>query len=548
MQHSLTRALCLAAVFLTTGLVEADDRQPTINACVQCHAARQTGFNAAHAFAAEHCSTCHGGDATSGRKQAAHSDLIAFPGELATSGRACGGCHADRVAGVVNNLMHTGRGMVHITRQLFDAASGDIGQKSLQSLGHGVADSMLRKLCASCHIGQPRTKHALDVSRDRGGGCLACHINEHPEQAHPALTTRVEDGRCFGCHSRSGRISLNYTGLAETDPAAESSGAPSLRLADGRPVQRLPADAHYLAGMSCIDCHTSVGLMGDAGDARHQREAVDIGCSDCHDNSSSRIALSDWPAELSSMKKHVPFAASPETRFLATDSKGTPLWNVELRDGAAVLHTKNTGRRLQIPRADPAHVGHDQQHQRLTCAACHSQWAPQCFGCHMEFDSDLEQWDHVERAVTPGRWQEKRWGVQNGLPPLGINASGRVDVFVPGMIMTVAHPSEEGDTFVRMFAPLSPHTTGPARSCESCHRSTVALGLGEGRLQDINGELRFEPEKELLQDGLAADAWTNLDNSLGGRTPFPEQRALSAAEMRAIMNANIPPRVAIPSR
>jgi hypothetical protein len=30
----------------------------------------------------------------------------------------------------------------------------------------------------------------------------------------------------------------------------------------------MSADSHYLAGMSCIDCHTSVGLMGSAGEAQ----------------------------------------------------------------------------------------------------------------------------------------------------------------------------------------------------------------------------------------------------------------------------------------
>ena len=122
-----------------------------------------------------------------------------------------------------------------------------------------------------------------------------------------------------------------------------------------------------------------------------------------------------------------------------------------------------------------------------------------------------------------------------------VNAAGKVDVFVPGMIMTVAHPDLEDDHFVRVFAPLSPHTTGKARSCESCHRSTTALGLGEGELLQTDGEAHFVPAGVPLQDGLAADAWTNLDNSLGGRAPFPDQRPLSPAAMLRVINANIAP-------
>ena len=119
------------------------------------------------------------------------------------------------------------------------------------------------------------------------------------------------------------------------------------------------------------------------------------------------------------------------------------------------------------------------------------------------------------------------------------SASGKVDVFVPGMIMTVDHPDLDEEKFVRLFGPLSPHTVGPARSCASCHRSTTALGLGEGRLYMDKGKLRFEPAGKLLRDGLAADAWTNLDNSLGGRTPFGDQRPLQPAEMRKIIEAKI---------
>ena len=492
--------------------------------CVACHAAERSGFNPAHAFAADDCSACHAGNPEASIEAAAHDGLIAFPGDLANAGRACGNCHAGRVAGVAGNLMQTGRGIVKKTRAVLGESSDAGHPANFQSLGHGVADSMLRKQCASCHLGQPKRRHALDATRDRGGGCLACHINEYPEDAHPPLTTRVDDGRCFGCHSRSGRIALSYTGLAEIPPPAGDGVRPALRLADGRAVESRPADVHYRAGMSCIDCHTSIGLMGDAGDAKHQREAVDIACTDCHGNGAPRVALQDWPPGLASMKKHVPFDASAATRFLATGKNGTPLWHVELRSDGAWLHTKNTGRVLRVPDPAPENHGQDTAHERLTCAACHSQWAPQCYGCHMEYDPAGEQWDHLARATTPGRWSDRFRHADNGLPALGVSAENRIEPFVPGMIMTVAHPARDGEKFVRQFAPLSPHTTGASRSCESCHRSNKTLGHGDG---------------EVLQDGLPADAWTNDDNSLGGRAPLPGQRPFTPAEKRAIREADI---------
>jgi hypothetical protein len=454
-------------VFLLAGLLaacsqSAEPASPVApNLCVSCHEKQRSGFNPAHEFAAEACTTCHAGDASATAEADAHSGLIAFPGDLENAERVCGNCHADRVAAVGGSLMHTARGMVHTTRLVIDGDPGAPETQNLQSLGSSVADSMLRKQCASCHLGQHKTSHALDVTTDRGGGCLACHLNEHPVDAHPALTADVSDGRCFGCHSRSGRISLSYTGIAEVESSA-------LQLADGRNIERLPADVHYVAGMRCTTCHTADDVMDHAGDAIHQRAVVDVDCRDCHEP-----------------------------------------------------HTEDT------------------DHERLTCAACHSQWAPQCFGCHMEYDEAGEQWDHVEQQTTPGRWTDRMWNVRNTLPALGVNTENRVDIFVPGMIMTVAHPAWGEEKFVRMFAPLSPHTSGASRSCESCHRSSEALGLGRGEITMMQGEIRFEPEAEILADGLPADAWTNIGNTLGGRAPFPGQRPLNEKEMRRVLDAEL---------
>jgi hypothetical protein len=506
LRSPLLLCLLLLAGFLWPPGAIAQSEAAATNTCLICHAAEQRGFSQGHEFAANGCVVCHAGDAAATLEDAAHAGLIAFPGELANAQRVCGNCHADRVSSVTGGLMHLGRRMVQVTRQVLDETPGADHAINLQSLGHSAADSMLRKQCASCHIGRTKTEHRHDVMWDRGGGCLACHINDYPEDAHPALTASVSDARCFGCHSRSGRISLSYTGLAEADSAA-------LKLPDGRPVERVPADVHYQAGMSCIDCHTGDGLMGAAGDALHQRQAVDISCADCHDEP----------------------GPNPMTQ-----KNGTPLSHIELRDDGSWLRTKATDRALKIPAADAAFHEQDKAHDRLTCSACHSQWAPQCFGCHMEYDADGEQWDHVDRKLTPGRWSDKSWDMRATLAALGVNADDQIELFVPGMIMTVAHPDFEEEKFVRMFAPLSPHTTGKSRSCESCHRSSEALGLGQGELTNEGGEMHFEPANALSNDGLPTDAWTNIGNSLGGRAPFPGQRPLNKAEMKAIVDAAIP--------
>ncbi|MGI9232451.1 MAG: hypothetical protein ACR2RD_02370 [Woeseiaceae bacterium] len=515
----------------------ADDSTVSDNTCVQCHATKQTGFSAPHSFGVNGCIRCHEGDDRGDTLERAHVELIAFPGNLENADRACGRCHANRVDSVTRNLMHTGHGIVDVTRRLINGHAGADDTVNLQSLEHSPADSMLRKLCAGCHLGQDKTEHKLDPTRDRGGGCLACHINDHPADSHAALTTKVSDARCFGCHSRSGRISLSYAGLAEVMPPSPEAMSGKLRLADSRHVERMPADVHYLAGMSCIDCHTAVGLMGAAGEAEHQRAAVDIACIDCHDNDNPRIQRSNWPDEFMGLVRYIPFPADDDTEFLRTSKEGSPLWHIQIRDDGAWLHTKNTNRTLRIPALENASHGNDDSHDRLTCSACHSQWVPQCFGCHMQYDADGSQWDHVDKALTPGRWNEQRSDVRNAPGTLGVNEDGQIEAFVPGMIMTVEHSDWETEKFIRVFAPLSPHTTGAARSCDSCHRSTVAVGLGEGEFVERSGKQNFVPAHEALQDGLPKDAWTNLDGSIRGDTPLPRQRPLDASEIEAVLSA-----------
>jgi hypothetical protein len=428
--------------------------------CVGCHPGRDRGHEPGHVFAQRACTACHAGDATASAQEAAHRGLVAYPGTLDNAARTCGTCHPAQLAGVLTGPMATLRNMVPGTRRAFgedaegkpgatagqgpDAvvapdpglattpvagpgtADGDRGPAlaPLSGLGHSPADSLLRKLCVSCHLGQPKTRHALDPVRDRGGGCLACHLNAYPPGAHAEVSARVRDERCFGCHSRSSRIALAYAGLAEVDEGALARPDRSTlgRLPDGRLVEQLPADVHHRAGLRCVDCHRGAEVM-NLGAARATCEA-------CHGPSAATGSGSASEAKP------------------GRDPAGTPK--------AAPLYR---------PESHPL----AREHARLTCAACHSQWAPQCFGCHIRFDAAGEQWDHHERRGTPGRWVERRWNVRNGLPTLALDTDERIRPVVPGMVRTAEHPAWEGPQVRSHFRAIAPHTIGRARACETCH-------------------------------------------------------------------------------
>jgi len=511
----------------------------TAERCLFCHPIQERGFAPDHDFSIRPCTPCHRGDGEAKNETDAHQGLIAFPGNMDNAAEACGGCHPQQVRSVQSGFMVGAKGVVAITRLVFGERPQD--SNDFSSLGHSPADSLMRKLCASCHLGHNKTAHHLDSPR-RGGGCLACHINAYLKTAHPRLTLQIDDRRCSGCHSRSARVSLNYPGLAEVDAVAwqRSGSSDLLRLDDGRLVQRKESDLHHRGGMGCIDCHTGAGLMGSAEGLSYAREAVDIQCADCHRNARARVRLKDWPQEYDGYKKRLSFPADPEQPFLTTERKGTPLWNVEVDGERLWLHRKLSGGRIEIPQYSSSHLLAG-EHARLNCDACHSRWAPQCYGCHIEYVPDRRQWDHQLQRPTRGRWQEHRWGVESGPPALGVTAEGRIQPFVPGMILSIEHPQWEQPRFHRLFAALSPHTTGKSRDCVSCHGSSRALGLGEGRLLQCADGWRFIPKRPALRDGLPADAWTTLSGESAGASIRGGDRSLLNQEVLRVLEARLIP-------
>lgn len=499
----------------------------------------QQGFSAAHAVLAGDCSRCHAGRDDATEKGAAHTGMLAFPGNLDNAARACGQCHADKVDSVSHSLMHTGGGMIRTTRQVFAETTDRPGHNDLQHLTQSPADSLLRKLCASCHLGQPKTAHRVDATRDRGGGCLACHIDHYPGQGHPALSARVSDARCFGCHSRSGRISLSYAGLAEVDDTGGSATAATGRLNDGRRVESRSDDRHHAAGMSCIDCHTARDLMGTGATATTPaagQTTVDIACVDCHDITRT-IRLDQWPDDYRQLQQRIPFPITGDSRFAVTAS-GTPLWHIELRSDDTLLHRKDGQGILRIPPYLASSHPLATQHSRLSCSACHAGWAPQCYGCHLQYDPAGQQYDHASGKKTRGVWSELRSRVRNDLPPLGVTPGNQIVPVVPGMIMTVEHPDWPAPHFVRRFAALEPHTTASARPCESCHRSSTALGLGQGTLRHNSQGVTFKPDLERLEDGLAADAWTGTGKTAPNDTAAV--RPFTGSEIERILATPLP--------
>ncbi len=551
--------------------------------CLVCHAGID-GLDASHQPHAIGCASCHGGDVSSLDAPQAHIGMILIPGNVADAPRTCGQatCHAAIIPRVERSIMTTMAGVVEVNRRVFGERSPAAPTPPhVDALGTSPADSHLRQLCASCHLGQPKTEWGPIGETSRGGGCNACHLvydsvatqqlNAYLGTAaksrtgiprrHPAFSIAVDNSRCFGCHSRSGRISTNYEGWHELrdapDDAALAADARSPRrqyrlLEDGRYFTRVTPDAHQARGMDCIDCHTAGEVMGTGSVVAHARDQVQIRCEDCHAARLASVPPSHADAEtqaLTALRKWT----FREGERLAVGASGGVLANIVVApDSSARLRHKRTGTwaPLRAPRAVCTQGG---GHARLSCNACHTAWAPRCATCHTSFDASVDAYDHVDQRDVKGAWQESSGAFEAAPPTLGIRATPRdaarrhgvVDTFIPGMILTIDRNRTAGgapdSVFRRLYARTFSHTISRAsRSCESCHSDPVALGYGRGALRYVVargvGRWTFTPALERLADGLPADAWTGFLQSRRGMVSTRDDvRPFTAEEQRRIL-------------
>ena len=185
-------------------------------------------------------------------------------------------------------------------------------------------------------------------------------------------------------------------------------------------------------------------------------------------------------------------------------------------------------------------------HDRLTCNSCHTSWAPQCVGCHTEFEPNEPGIDHLTELETEGTWKEWVGDFIAEPPTLGImvNNIGEevVETFVPGMIMTLDKSIFEEEVkksiFHRLFAPTVAHTTSAkGRSCKSCHNDPLAIGFGRGELiYDADGYWSFQNKYALdLHDNLPEDAWIGFLTDKQGKSTRIGARPFTIVEQKKIL-------------
>ncbi|MFD1315820.1 hypothetical protein [Namhaeicola litoreus] len=505
--------------------------------CLNCHNV-MTGFSPFHDPKKIGCASCHLGNIESADKDIAHQNMVLIPGNLSDVENTCGKCHVKEMEKVNQSLMTTNSGIVAVDKFIFGEADSPDLTYHIKELQFSAADKHLRDLCANCHLGAPKSEFGKIDQLSRGGGCVACHLNysqeaekaldnylsnsENLPKIHPSIDVKMSNNHCYGCHSRSSRISTNYEGwhetLLENIPQIENQNFK--RNQDGRIYSFQGEDVHHKGGMLCIDCHTSHEVMGDGKTYLHEENAVKIECADCHfKDEPQTVTYAELDTESYFVWMHREYQHK-DKKMLKKRKGGEPLINTFLDDEKkAFLIGKENGKLFPINK-QPSICANDLSHQNMSCSTCHAQWAPKCIGCHNSFDpNDPQGYDLLDKKFVKGQWIEHVFEFETDMPALGVRTTideRKIEPAIPGMIMTIDHQSfddEKINSFHRLYAPNSPHTTSAkSRSCISCHANPVALGYGKGKLTynvtNGKGNWHFDPAYALNEnDGLPEDAW-----------------------------------------
>ena len=376
-----------------------------------------------------------------------------------------------------------------------------------------IGDRILKDKCFQCHIDSPGKPGSL-----RSQGCAACHFTyskdglykgEDPtisreELGHPQkhrMTTLTPDLICRQCHKGFQEPQPDFSTQNDLSDGVMKKKAIDYFPGSGKIIQ----DVHSKAGLDCIDCHTQFDIMGDGNIYSKQYQAVEVRCETCHGSAETRPLIEQVKDP---MDRVIRLARSyTEWRnsigdWMVLSSRKQKLSNVKVKEGRIVTLGKRTGNIYSTPLTADAPESHNipGHKNKLECTSCHSQWVPNCKGCHSTFMSG-----QVEVNKSFANDTKKKFDVES--PSLMLGPRGKVvpmmaperrflNIFdeqgkfvsairengdVAGIYREWSFTNPHGYSGGRLAYATNPHSTGKkVRSCASCHMSSRALGLGEG--------------------------------------------------------------------
>ncbi|MBU4603813.1 MAG: hypothetical protein KKH66_02795 [Proteobacteria bacterium] len=532
----MKRLLLILALALGLALPAVAATTPQAPGCVSCHPKFQAPMPPAGQGHAIACTRCHLGDGQAKEGNAAHKGMVKNPSALDQAQRACGSCHQGWPEMVKRSPMATNMGLIAHTRYLWGAQTSPDPQFAIREADPLVAmpdpavngkpvDDFLRRRCLRCHLWD----QGADIQgARRAAGCAACHrpydAQGRPPQGH-GLTKKVPVSQCLTCHSGCG-AGAEFAGRTPRDAVvsarflATRRGQP--KLIQDRVWRPMRPDAHYQAGLGCVDCHPRSEVMGDGRLRTSGLDHVGLRCSSCHGG----LAKTPPP--------------SPAT------THGAPLTNLEWRGGKLILTGKLDHKARPVPliagtpKVPVAHciAGHN----KVACHACHASYNPGAWGMQVlletrpdyglhtaiaaqgdpqvfevlnkalfnatQYKSPPQTRDYLSGKMGLGVWLLSPWFRRQEWRVYGLGPEGRTYLLSPRFqyVLTLMDPSGKPTTQAQVpspglgVTPWNPHTTARATvGCADCHGSAQALGLG----------LTFarEAKKDQTTSKLAPELW-----------------------------------------
>ena len=386
---------------------------------------------------------------------------------------------------------------------------GLTGKIKAARVSRNIADRTLRKKCFQCHLD---SKPASGEFRSQG--CAACHFTyskdglykgddptiRRTEKGHPSfhkMTALTPTLLCSQCHKAIGALPEKTN-----EDASLPQGFPG--------AGQVRQDVHFEKGFDCIDCHTQFDIMGDGNLYSKQYQAVEIRCETCHgDSESPPLAedVTDPNDPVIRLSQHYNGWTNSVGDRMVLSVQKRKLSNVKIEKNKIITYGKKSGKKFITPTLQKGQGAHViQAHKKkLECSACHSQWVPECKGCH-----SLLIKVNADSSLTGGQnnsWQSPTPSWEAVTPALMIGPRGKVMPMLPQPDRTLTLLDEKGNplaalakngdargryqnwTFTNphgysgsnLAYAVNPHSVGSkVRSCASCHLSPETLGLGKG--------------------------------------------------------------------
>lgn len=493
----------------------AGEAPPLDAGCVSCHPKFQAPMPPAGQGHALACTRCHLGDGQATEGGVAHQGMVKNPSALDQAQRACGSCHAGWPQKVRFSPMASNMGLIAQTRFLWGAQSSRAPEFGVRESRPLVAlpdpelngkpvDDFLRRRCLRCHLWN---EGADSKGARRAAGCAACH-RPYDSQGKPppghGLTKKVPVSQCLTCHGGCG-AGAEFAGRTPRDATVSARFLATRRdrpeLIQDRVWRPMRPDAHFTAGLGCIDCHPRGEIMGDGRLRQAGLEHVGLRCSSCHGR----------PGQ--------PPPSAPRT------THGEGLNNLSRQNGTLVLTGKLDGKVRPVPLlagGEQGPVAHRiAQHAKVACHACHASYNPGAWGMQVLLETrptypvhgsiaaqgdpqvfallsanlrPAEQWmcppqtrDYLSGRMRRGMWVLSPWFRRQEWRVYGLGPQGRSYLLNPRFQYVLTLMDADGKLTQQAqtpspglgVTPWNPHTTARATvGCADCHGSARALGLG----------------------------------------------------------------------